>query len=458
MKREWFGTDGVRGEYGRFPMEPGFVKAMGRAVVREFGEGKAYVIGRDTRASGPVLEDALREGIMEEGGEVRGVGVLPSAAVALVTRAWKAAAGMVISASHNPHTDNGVKVVGGEGFKLGDETELRIESHLRELLEQGGQEEPDQPVEKEPDFGCDGEAFALYRHVLAASLPEAFSLAGVRMVVDAGNGAAWRTTSEVLRSYSAEVELLHAAPDGHNINAACGSQHTEDLQRVVREAGGGALGLAHDGDADRVIFVDEEGQELDGDEVLAILGTHMLEAGRLTGETLVATRMSNLGLDEAIAKAGGKVVRTDVGDRYVLEAMRAGGFALGGEQSGHMIFPEHSPTGDGLLTALQLLRVVVETGRSLKELRRVMPRYPQKLVNLKVREKPPIQSLPQVQAAIREVEARLGSKGRVFLRYSGTENKIRLLLESRDGSVLDELAGQVLEPLRNSIGIQESPE
>ncbi|MFH1066601.1 MAG: phosphoglucosamine mutase [bacterium] len=461
MKRQWFGTDGIRGVFGKEPMTPEFIFHCGQAAAEFFREKEKknapeFIIGRDTRASGLILEQALAAGIEAGGGKVACIGVLPTAAVAIVTKERGAAAGVMISASHNPHEDNGVKFFGADGFKLNDAAEFQIEqkldSRLASLSGMTGSDVFDK-VNIPLNFEAESNAKEIYQKTLLAGLSQNFSLAGLTIVVDSANGAAWQTTPEFLRAIGAEVIALAATPDGQNINLNCGSLHTETLQKKIKEIGRGAIGLAHDGDADRLIMADENGEVLDGDELMAIVATDWLKKKKLAQNTLIATSMSNLGLDEALKRNGGQVLRTDVGDRYVLEAMRSRHLNMGGEQSGHMLFLDYCPTGDGLLAALQVLQIMVEKRAPLKELRRVMRRYPQYLVNVDVREKPPLDSLPSVRQAILEAERQLGADGRILLRYSGTENKARLLIEAKEASTLPMVAETILRPLRETIGI-----
>jgi len=449
-KRKYFGTDGIRGVYGEFPMVPGFAWRCGRAAAQYFAARHStplVVIGRDTRASGLILEEALVSGLRAGGAMVQRLGVLPTAAVSLVTVHRGAAAGIMISASHNEAADNGIKFFGPDGFKLDDAAEQILEELIDAAPEPTGSFQPESS-----GFGAELEAFDLYLNTLRGTLPRGFRLEGCRIAVDAAHGAAWDTTPQLMRELGAEVHCVGVSPDGTNINAACGSLHPEGLADYIRE-NPGAIGICHDGDADRLVMIDEKGDPLDGDELMAVVASHALEQGTLKNNTLVATVMSNLGLIEAVEKRGGRVERTSVGDRYVLEAMRAGGHVLGGEQSGHILFLEHLPSGDGLLAALQVLNVVAARGKPLSELRAIMPKYPQKLVGLKVREKRALEGMPQVVAAVREVEQAMGSRGRVLLRYSGTENKVRLLLEYAEAGELDGWAERILEPLRLEIGV-----
>lgn len=433
MTRRYFGTDGIRGVAGTHPITPDFAEKLGRALVKVLGLDRPVIaIGRDTRASGPVLEDALARGITTAGGDVCLLGILPTPGVAAYVVENKLAAGAVISASHNPAQDNGIKFFSGDGFKLPDETESAIE----ELLEEPA------PNVRPGTVTIVGDAAERYvAHALRA-LPTGFNLRGLKVAVDCANGAAFKTTPAALRALGADLHVFHAAPDGVNINADCGSTAGSEISRLVKKTGV-QIGLSHDGDADRLLLCDETGDPLDGDELLAMAGLDMLRHGELTGNTVVATVMSNLGLDEAIEQAGGRVVRTAVGDRHVLEAMREGGFVLGGEQSGHIIFLRHGTAGDGLVSALQVLRLVAESGKPLSELRKVLRKYPQAQRAVGVKSKPPLESVPKVLDAITAAEEALAPRGRVLVRYSGTEPKLRILLEGRDAAVLEEHADKI---------------
>ena len=441
MTRRYFGTDGIRGRAGETPITAEFAEKLGRALVQVLGVDRPVVaIGRDTRASGPMLEEALARGITSAGGDVRLLGVLPTPGVAAYAVENRLAAGAVISASHNPAHDNGIKFFSGDGFKLPDETESRIEEHL---------ETPATATSPGTVAAVDDAADRYVRHA-RQSLPPDFSLRGLKIAVDCANGAAVETTPRALRALGADVQVFHATPDGNNINAGCGSTVAGEISRLVKETGA-QVGLSHDGDADRLLLCDETGDPLDGDELLAMAGLDLLRRGESAGKTVVATVMSNLGLDEAIEQAGGRVVRTAVGDRYVLEAMRAGGFVLGGEQSGHMIFLRHGTTGDGLVSALQILRLMAESGKPLSELRKVLHKYPQAQRAVAVKSKPPLETVPQVQAAITAAEQALAPRGRVLVRYSGTEPKLRILLEGRDPALLEDHADRIATAARQNL-------
>jgi len=448
-ERRWFGTDGIRGRVGKAPMTPEFVAAVGAAAGKFFAQGKPggkVLVARDTRGSGPELEAGLAAGLESAGLTVLRVGVLPSGAAAMIVPVMGACAGAILSASHNPAEDNGLKFCRADGRKLEDGEEEQIEALL----------DFDQPLKRKTkagpvDFSCTSEALKAYQKKLEAGFGAGFSLKGVRLVVDAANGAAWRTAPEILRALGAEVETMADRPDGKNINEGCGSEHPEKLIAAVKGKKGW-IGIAHDGDADRLVLVDEEGERVDGDEVIAMAALDALERGALPGKTVVATVMSNLGLDEALAAKGGKVKRTPVGDRYVAAAMREGGFTVGGESSGHMLFTDVSPAGDGLLAALKILDLGKRKAQPLSQLRNGMKKYPQKLVNLKVRHKPAWESVPPLVAAVREMEKFLGAKGRILLRYSGTEPKVRLLVEADEEDKIRQVQERLVPVLNEHLG------
>ncbi len=450
MTRKLFGTDGIRGTANRHPVTPEIALRLARAtgfLLRGAGGAPPrFVIGRDTRRSGAMFESALVAGLTSVGAEILLAGVVPTPAVAGLVTEVGAAGGFVISASHNPAGDNGIKLFGGDGYKLDDALELRLE----ELILTG------EIDGVRPEAGSAGTvstmADAPRRYAARAkeSVP-GMSLHGIHIAVDCANGASFRTTPATLSDLGATLLVFHAAPDGMNINERCGSTHPEEMGRLVRETGA-QIGISHDGDADRLLLCDERGDALDGDEILAMLALDALRRGTLAGRTLVATVMSNLGLDECLAAAGGSVVRTAVGDRYVAGEMKRGGFSIGGEQSGHMILRDHGTSGDGLLAALQILRIMTESGRPLSELRRVLRKYPQAQRNLPVREKPPLDSFAEVSALVAETERALAGKGRVLLRYSGTEPKVRLLVEGSDGAMINLAADKIAAALSAAIG------
>lgn len=453
-KRILFGTDGIRGKANAHPVTPEIALRLGRAagfLLRETAATKGavrprFVIGRDTRRSSPMLEAALVAGLNSAGADALLAGVIPTPAVACLVRELGAEGGMVISASHNPAEDNGLKLFGHDGYKLDDALEERLEQLILT-------EEIDALRPVGADVGTVAEipdATNRYATAAKASVP-GMSLHGLNIALDCANGASFQTTPGVLRDLGATLVLSHTAPDGMNINDGCGSTHPESISRLVRKTGA-QIGISHDGDADRLVLCDELGEVVDGDEILAMTALDALSRGTLAGRTLVATVMSNFGLDECLAAAGGKVLRTAVGDRYVVEAMREGNFSIGGEQSGHLIFRDHGTTGDGLLAALQVLRIMTESGKPLSELRRCLKKYPQAQRNLRVREKPPLDSLPEVAHLVAATESALEGKGRVLLRYSGTEPKVRLLIEGPEEAVINAAADAIASALIVAIG------
>ncbi len=420
MKRQFFGTDGVRGPYGGPIINEAFAARLGFAAARWLGGKGRVLIGRDTRFSGGALEAAVARGLRAGGATAESLGVVPTPAVARAVVKEGAALGVVITASHNPAGDNGIKFFGPRGLKLTDAEELAIEGKLGEVAT----EEKAVPLLLQRAAGDSAQDYI----ETATKLLPAQALAGWCVVLDTANGATCGTSPVVLRALGAEVIGVGDAPDGKNINAGVGSEHPEKLAARVC-ASNARLGIAHDGDGDRCVLCDERGDVLDGDEILAILATAALKKGALVNRTLVVTVQSNLGVDAAIGAAGGRVSRSAVGDRYVIEKMLAEGATLGGESSGHVICAEISPTGDGLVAALKVIEVMLATGRPLSELRKVLKKFPQRSAALKVKEKKPLESLVKVSAAIRGLEAKLGAEGRVLVRYSGTEPKLRLLVE-----------------------------
>lgn len=450
-KRQFFGTDGVRAVANRHPMTPEFVMrlAQGAAVVLggkpEGGERPKAVLGRDTRASGEMLEGALAAGLNSAGVDVILVGQLPTPAVAMLSAQLGAQMGVIVSASHNPFTDNGIKFVHGSGHKLSDKTEIAIE---RLVL---GTDDTPRPegrgigrITKLAD-GVD----RYVAHAIASM--EGVRLDGMRVALDNAHGAASYTSTLALQQLGADVQVYHSEPDGFNINEECGCTHAEELERLVRQSRAQA-GIAHDGDADRIALCDEEAIALDGDELMAIAAESMLRKGTLKQNTLAVTIMSNYGLDDLVSRLGGRVIRTGVGDRYVLEQMRERGLNLGGEQSGHIIFGDWATTGDGLIAGLQVLRIMKETGETLSQLRKCLKKFPQSARNLRVRSKPPIDQLVEASKIIKETEKKLGDYGRVLLRYSGTEPLIRLLIEGRDVEYLEAQADKIASAILAQIG------
>jgi phosphoglucosamine mutase len=446
-ERRLFGTDGIRGPAGVPPMTPDMALRLGMAVAAHFGKRGHVVIGKDTRLSGYMFETALASGVCAVGADVLLVGPLPTPGIAYITRSMRADAGVVISASHNPFADNGIKLFAADGFKLPDD----VEAHLEQLMEPGAL---DGRVARGRDIGkaarIDDAAGRYLTHV-KNTFPSAYKLDGMKIVVDCAHGAAYKVAPMVLRELGATVVALGVQPDGININDQCGAVHPEAMCRAVVEHGAD-LGIALDGDADRVVFSDARGQLIDGDAILAICALDMHARAALRGAAVVATVMSNMGLERCLAGAGIEVVRTPVGDRYVVEAMMQGAYNLGGEQSGHVVFLDHGTTGDGLVAALQVLATMQRSGRPLGELAAVMQRYPQLLRAIPVANKIPIEQLPGLGEVVRGVEAELGGDGRVVVRYSGTEAKLRVMLEGPELARLEEFAGRIGEAARRELG------
>lgn len=459
-----FGTDGVRGVANR-ELTPEIAYSLGRngayILMRKSEKARPrVVVGRDTRASGSMLEAALVAGITSVGADVLLVGVIPTPGVAYLTRAWGADAGVMISASHNPVEDNGIKFFSRDGYKLLDAVEEEIENLM--LKEQdpadiwGTFRLPRNDGLPRPQAGDIGRVYyrpdgvGAYCQFLAGTVAGDF--AGLEVVVDCGNGAAWEVAPRVLQQLGASVKVLNDTPNGININVGCGSTNPEVVAEAVLEYGA-AVGLAHDGDADRVIAVDEKGQIVDGDHILAICGLHLLRRGRLTHNRIAATVYSNLGLKAAMQAAGGDVTITPNGDRYVLEAMRREGLTLGGEQSGHIIFLEHNTTGDGVLTAVQLLSIMQQESRPLSELAGQLIKFPQILRNVRVTDKAAWKDNPRIKAAIETAEVNLGPEGRVLVRASGTEPVIRVMVEGPEKATVERAAETVVAAIKAELGV-----
>ena len=449
--RRLFGTDGIRGVANVDPMTAEIALGLGRAVAHVFRRSRRrhkILIGKDTRLSGYMLEHALASGICSMGVDVLLVGPLPTPGIAFLTRNLRADAGVVISGSHNPFQDNGIKFFAATGFKLPDDVELEIE---RLLSDNSIAQLRPTATEIGKAFRVD-DAVGRYNVFVKNTFPRHLTLDGLRVAVDCANGSAYRVAPEVLSELGASVVPLAVDPDGENINRDCGALHPEVLARTVVESRC-HLGIALDGDADRAILVDETGSVVDGDEVLTMAAAEMLKQGTLAKKTVVATVMSNLGLDLAIEALGGRTVRTAVGDRYVVEEMLRGRYNLGGEQSGHVLFLDQTTTGDGLITALFVLALVVERGRTLSELRRVMQRTPQVLLNVRVSEKREIAELPLVRQAIRAAESALERRGRVLVRYSGTETLARVMIEGENTDQIRRLAEDIVSAFQSEIGV-----
>lgn len=455
MDRRLFGTDGIRGKANQAPMTVEVAMRLGKATAYLFRRRRGHhriVIGKDTRLSGYMFEAALTAGICSMGVDVLLVGPMPTPAIAFLTRSLRADAGVVISASHNPFDDNGIKIFSEDGMKLPDALEAEIESLMASPV-----------LDREQALGERiGKAHRIddaegrYIEFVKAAFPRKLTLEGLRVVVDCANGAAYKITPSVLRELGAQVYTLGDRPNGLNINRECGSLHPERLQEAVRTHGA-HLGLAHDGDADRVILVDERGQLVDGDAIMAMCALDFKARGILQNNTLVTTVMSNLGLEIAMREAGIQTLRTPVGDRYVLETMLQVGANLGGEPSGHVIFLDHNTTGDGLITALQVLRLVCEQGKPLSEVAQVFTPCPQVLRNVRVREKRDFQSIPSVAQVIQEAQQTLEGRGRLLVRYSGTESKARIMVEGEDEGEIHRIAERVAQALEEALGENQTP-
>lgn len=441
MARKYFGTDGIRGKIGCYPMTPDFVLKLGWAAGKVLASNghPLVLIGKDTRISGYMLESALQAGLVAAGVNIRLLGPMPTPAVAYLTRAFRASAGIVISASHNPYDDNGVKFFSGDGTKLPDEVEEEIERWLDMDFKTVSSDELGK-VERAKD------AAGRYIEFCKRALPNTVSLKGLRMVVDCANGATYHVAPDVFKELGAEVIAIGNTPDGININEACGATHVDGLcDAVLRYRAD--LGIALDGDGDRLIMVDQHGDTVDGDEILAIIAHHRHAEGKLQGG-VVGTLMSNLGLEKSIQALGVPFYRAKVGDRYVIEQMTQHDCDLGGESSGHIIVRNFITTGDGIIAALQVLRAMRMTGKSLRDLKSVMTKYPQTLINVPTKHKINLNESVAIQDAVRQVEQQLGSRGRVLLRASGTEPLIRVMVEGEDPSETAELAEQIASAVR----------
>lgn len=444
-----FGTDGIRGEANHYPMNSAIAFSVGQAItylLRKPNHNPRVIIGKDTRISGYMLESSLEAGITSMGGVSYLVGVLPTPGIAFITQSMRADAGIVVSASHNPFQDNGIKIFSGNGFKMSDEQEETIEK----LILEG--KLPDMVPHAEEM----GRAYRLqdvhgrYIVFLKNTFPRDLSMEGMKIALDTANGAAYKVAPDAFFELGADVEIIHNDPNGLNINDNCGSQHTNDLKKRVIETGA-AIGLAFDGDADRLIAVDEKGNEITGDQILIICAKAMKDDGKLKNDLLISTVMSNLGLTLACKKYGFKHHASKVGDRYVLEDMLRLKSVIGGEDSGHVIFLDHHTTGDGILTAMQLISVMVRTGKPLSELAKLMDVFPQKLLNVPVKSKPELSTVPQVIDVIKQVENELGESGRVLVRYSGTQNLCRVMVEGPSKEATEKYCQQIADVLQTAI-------
>lgn len=445
-----FGTDGIRGRANEFPITPEVALKMGQAVARVLkSQGKTrnrVVIGKDTRISGYMLETALTAGLVSAGMDVYLPGPLPTPAIAHLTKSMGCAAGIMLTASHNPFEDNGLKIFGPDGFKLSDALEEAIEQYI--LSKETGSDHV-APASIGKAYRIDD---ARGRYIeYAKHTAHDIGLHGLKIVVDCGHGAAWWIAPLIFRELGAEVIKTGCDPDGLNINDGCGALYPEHAGELVRQHGAD-LGVSFDGDADRVIFTDAEGNPVSGDRILALCALSLQQQGLLRGDAIAVTVMSNLGLHEAMRKHGIRVLTTRVGDRHVIEALRENGHSFGGENSGHLIFADHATTGDGILSALQVLRMMIRRNAPLSELAACMDEYPQKLVNLPISAKPPLESLPGLQSVIAEADAAFGENGRHLIRYSGTEKKIRILVEHKEAATVEEWIGKFSDAVAKELG------
>ncbi len=450
--RKLFGTDGVRGVANEFPMTADIALKLGQTighVIKTDHKGGRVVVGKDTRLSGYMLEYAIVSGICSMGVDVMLVGPLPTPGIAFITSSMRADAGVVISASHNPYQDNGIKIFSGLGLKLPDEVEERME---KIIFEENFEKCACLPTEVGQAARID-DAGGRYISFLKSTFPKDLSLEGMKIALDCAHGATYKVAPAVLTELGAEVISFGVRPNGRNINRQCGSTYPATLQSLVQRHDAD-LGIALDGDGDRVLFVDHLGNLVDGDHIMAICANHLLQTSALRKKTLVGTVMSNLGLEVAMKRLGGRFLRTQVGDRYVIERMLNGGYNLGGEQSGHIIFLDHCTTGDGTLSALQLLAIVQRTGQTLHELAKVMEDYPQTLINVKVREKRDLKEIPPIYHAIRAAEKKLLDHGRILIRYSGTEPKLRVMCEGEDQTEIEAIAQEIAALIETHLGLE----
>lgn len=444
-----FGTDGIRGEANRHPMTAEITFKVGQTVAHLFKRNShrtRVVIGKDTRISGYMLESSLEAGITSMGGDAYLVGVLPTPGIAFITQSMRADAGIVISASHNPYQDNGLKIFDAEGFKLTDTQEDALEDlifspKLQDLLPTG------KAIGKATRIN---DIHGRYIVFLKNSFPRHLSMEGMKIVMDTSNGATYRVAPDAFAELGADVNVIHNTPSGININDGCGSQHTQDLKKAVIESGA-SIGLAFDGDGDRLIAVDEKGNEISGDQLLIICACLLKKEGKLKNDLLVSTVMSNLGLRVACKKYGFQNHTSNVGDRYVLADMLRLGAIIGGEDAGHMIFLEHHKTGDGIIAAMQLVAAMLKEGKPLSELARLMDVFPQKLINIDVKRKPDISGIPAIMEAIAQVERALGEEGRVLVRYSGTQHMCRVMVEGPSHDLTEKYCRQIADVVRKEL-------
>ena len=447
--KKLFGTDGIRGRANVYPISPDLVLKLGQAIGLFFKEQHPHpriLIGKDTRLSGYMLEQALASGICSVGVDAQFLGPLPTPGIAYLTRGLRASAGIVISASHNPYQDNGIKIFSANGYKLPDDAEERLETLLNAATL--GENLPiDAAIGRAKRID---DAIGQYAVYLKEQFPKHLTLDGLRIVIDCANGAAYRVAPKVFTELGAECFLIGVAPNGININEGCGALHPQNLAEQVKLYKAD-VGLAFDGDADRLIIIDERGELVDGDEILAICGQQMMRLGKLRNATVVSTVMSNMGLEIALDRVGAKVKRTKVGDRYVMEEMLKGDYNLGGEQSGHLIFRDSATTGDGILAALHVLEIMVSEQKSMSSLKSCMQRLPQVLKNIDVYEKVPLDHMPILGQLIAKMEAKLGKTGRILFRYSGTESLARIMVEGQNIDEIEALAAELAHETSQAI-------
>ncbi len=454
-RKKLFGTDGIRSRAGEYPLDERTVERIGASLVKNLADELQHtprlIIGRDTRQSGAQIQAALTRGAESAGATVESAGVIPTPGVAYLTRVTPFDAGVVISASHNPYYDNGIKVFSPTGKKLADEMERRIEEDLFERAYDTRPLTNSAEQEQMPDESRERQFANRYLDYLSNETAQGLDLTGYKLAVDCANGAACAFAPQLFTRLGATVEVISASPDGININEKCGALHMDALRELVK-SDGFDLGIAFDGDADRALFVDGAGKLIDGDYTLMLLGASLQTQGRLTGNAVIATVMSNIGLEIALRQRGVELVRANVGDRYVLEEMLRRDAKIGGEQSGHIILADISLAGDGMVTAIELLRVVRQSGKSLAELAAAMKTYPQTLVNVQVKSKPPLDAIPEIKAAMDDLEAELNGKGRLLVRYSGTENLARVMIEGEEQAKIEQQARRLASIIQNQIG------
>lgn len=443
-----FGTDGVRGKANKYPITAGIAMKLGKAAALVLKNGKKkplFLIGKDTRLSGYMLENALTAGLTSMGANVLLVGPMPTPAVSHLIRSFAADAGIMISASHNPYSDNGIKFFDDKGHKLPDETEEKIE---KLVLENNLNTDHINSIDIGRAHRID-DAAGRYIEFAKGSIKNT-SLKGLKVVLDCANGAAYKVAPLILRELGADVIVLNNNPDGNNINLDCGSLYPE-ITRAAVLGHHADVGISLDGDADRIVMIDEKGNILDGDYIVAIAAINLIKKNKLQNNTVVVTHYTNLAFDELIKKHNGNVVRVQNGDRYVIEEMLKNNYVLGGEYTGHIIFSEHNPTGDGTISGLQILKILKETGKSLSELAGVLKKYPQIVVNIKVKDKIPLEKLDNVQKAIKNAEKVLGENGRHLIRYSGTENVCRVMIEGPNEDLIKKLANEIASEIKKEV-------